>query len=67
MKTILEMINDAKYLKKSNGRFWLTDKNKKVPAVCPQCGAKMTIQLHGEPVFICKNGHYYGTLKCNLK
>lgn len=67
MKTILEMINEAKYLRDKDGKFWLTDKNKKVPAVCPKCGAEMQLQIHGEPIFICKNNHYYGTLKFNLK
>lgn len=28
-------------LKKTNGKPWLTDENKTVPAKCPICGAKM--------------------------
>jgi hypothetical protein len=27
----------------------------------------MTLRIMGEPVYICKNDHYFGTMKFNLK
>ena len=53
------------YLKQNNGKFWLTDKDEKVPKKCPKCGADMGLFLIGEPVFLCKGEekHYFGTLK----
>jgi len=49
----------------SNGRPWITDKNKTVPKKCPQCGADMGLFVMGEPIFLCKGTerHYYGMLK----
>ena len=54
-----------KYLKQSNGKFWLTPDGRKVPKKCPVCGADMGLFLRGEPVFLCKsqNAHYFSTLK----
>lgn len=38
------------------------DKGEVVPETC-ECGGKVCVQIHGEPVFICnKCGKYYGTL-----
>ena len=38
------------------------DKGEVVPEKC-ECGGKVCVQIHGEPVFICKDcGKYYGTL-----
>lgn len=70
---ISEVINrlvekkENKWLRQSDGKPWKTDKNKKVPSKCPKCGADMSIRLKGEPIFECINGHYFGTLKFNLK
>ena len=52
-------------LRKTNGKPWLTDENKTVPAKCPFCGEDVGLFLMGEPVFLCKgnNKHYFGTLK----
>ena len=55
--------SEEKYLKDSNGKCWKTEKNEKVPAKCPKCGAAMHLKIQGEPVFICDHGHYSGTLK----
>ncbi len=51
------------FLVQANGKPWLTETNKKVPAVCQKCGLPMKIKLRGEPVFICDNNHYFGTVK----
>ena len=53
------------YLKQNDGKFWMTDKNEKVPERCPVCGAEMGLFFAGEPVFLCKgkDEHYFGTLK----
>ena len=38
------------------------DEGETVPETC-ECGGKVCVQIHGEPVFICsKCGKYYGTL-----
>ena len=52
-------------LRKTNGKSWLTDENKTVPAKCPICGEDVGLFLMGEPIFLCKgnNKHYFGTLK----
>lgn len=52
-------------LRKTNGKPWLTDENKTVPAKCPICGEDVGLFLMGKPVFLCKanNKHYFGTLK----
>lgn len=52
-------------LRKTNGKSWLTDENKTVPAKCPICGEDVGLFLMGEPIFLCEgnNKHYFGTLK----
>jgi hypothetical protein len=52
-------------LRKTNGKPWLTDENKTVPAKCPICGGDVGLFFRGEPIFLCKenNKHYFGTLK----
>lgn len=38
------------------------DEGQEVPKTC-ECGGKVCIQIHGEPIFICdKCGKYYGTV-----
>ena len=58
-------MRDAKLLLQGDGKPWLTDEDKTVPAKCPICGADMALIFFGEPVFVCKGDgqHYYGTLK----
>ena len=52
-------------LLQSDGKPWLTDKDKTVPTKCPVCDADMGLFFFGEPVFLCKGKeeHYCGTLK----
>ena len=52
-------------LYQNNGKPWLTEEGKTVPATCPICGGDMGLFLIGEPVFLCKTKerHYFGTLK----
>lgn len=32
----------------------VNDKGEKVPEICPKCGDKVAVFIHGEPVFLCK-------------
>ena len=44
------------------------DKGEIVPEKCDKCGGKVVLQIHGEPVYVCKDcGKYFGTMPCNLK
>lgn len=53
------------YLTNKDGVIWETEEGKKVPKICPKCGADMGLFFKGEPVFICKGKeqHYFGTAK----
>lgn len=55
--------SDDPYLKQSNGKYWLTDKGKKVPKICDKCGGEVQCVIMGEPIFRCKSCHkYFGTV-----
>lgn len=44
------------------------DKGEIVPEKCDKCGGKVVLQIHGEPVYVCKEcGKYFGTMPCNIK
>lgn len=46
----------------------VNDKGPDVPKVCPKCGSKVGIFIHGEPVFLCTNKKcktYFGTVPFN--
>lgn len=44
------------------------DKGEIVPDKCDKCGGEVVLQIHGEPVYICKDcGKYFGTMPFNLK
>ena len=44
------------------------DKGEIVPETCDKCGGKVVVQIHGEPVYICKDcGKYFGTVPFTLK
>ena len=58
---------DSKYIIRKDGKYAMTEDGKKVPKICPECGAEMTLQIKGEPTYICKNDHYFGTMKFSLK
>lgn len=55
--------NARKWKHAKGGTIRYTDDGRRVPDKCPKCGADIVIQLHGEPVYICKNKHYFGTVK----
>ena len=39
------------------------DKGKIVPKKCDKCGGDVVLQIHGEPVYVCKEcGKYFGTM-----
>ena len=43
------------------------DKGEVVPENCDKCGGKVVCQIHGEPVYVCKDcGKYFGTMPCKL-
>lgn len=43
------------------------DKGEVVPETCDKCGGKVVCQIHGEPVYVCKDcGKYFGTMPCTL-
>lgn len=44
------------------------DKGEIVPEKCDKCGGKVVLQIHGEPVYVCKDcGKYFGTMPFTLK
>ena len=57
-------MNEEKYLKQGNGKYWYTNKGEKVQSKCPKCNADVGLFIKGEPVFLCKgkDEHYLGTL-----
>lgn len=62
----------AKYvtLTESKHKVVKNDKGETVPEKCDKCGGDVVVQIHGEPVYICKKcGKYFGTVpfKCNIK
>lgn len=59
----MNMKPNNKFMYQDDGKPWLTEKDEKVPTTCKKCGAPMRIKLMGEPVFICDNKHYFGTVK----
>ena len=43
------------------------DKGEIVPETCDKCGGKVVVQIHGEPVYVCKDcGKYFGTMPFTL-
>ena len=39
------------------------DKGEIVPEKCDKCGGEVVLQIHGEPVYLCKDcGKYFGTM-----
>jgi ribosomal protein L37AE/L43A len=39
------------------------DEGEIVPEKCDKCGGKVVCQIHGEPVYVCKEcGKYFGTM-----
>lgn len=54
-------LNFNKY--KKGGTIKYTNNGREVPDKCPKCGADMVVKIQGEPVYICKNNHYFGTVK----
>ena len=44
------------------------DKGEVVPEKCDKCGGDVVVQIHGEPIYICKDcGKYFGTMPFHLK
>ena len=48
-------------------RIIRNDEGEVVPEKCDKCGGKVVCQIHGEPVYVCKDcGKYFGTVPCHL-
>lgn len=58
-----ESKENKEFLTDTKGNVKKTDDGKKVPKYCPKCGEEIKVQIKGEPVYICKNDHYFGTVK----
>ena len=59
-KNSKDVLQEGKALRKN-------DKGETVPEKCDKCGGDVVCQIHGEPVFVCKDcGKYFGTMPCNL-
>lgn len=58
----------AKYVSLTESKEIRNDKGEVVPDKCDKCGGEIVLQIHGEPVYICKNcGKYFGTMPFNEK
>lgn len=54
-------------IKENKKKVVKNDKGEVVPEKCDKCGGKVVVQLHGEPVYVCKDcGKYFGTVPFNL-
>ena len=50
------------------GKERKNDEGKIVPEKCDKCGGDVVLQIHGEPVYVCRDcGKYFGTMPFNLK
>ena len=55
-------------LSESKKKVVKNDKGEVVPDTCDKCGGEVVMQIHGEPVYICKDcGKYFGTVPFTLK
>ena len=55
-------------LSESKKKVVKNDKGEVVPNTCDKCGGEVVVQIHGEPVYICKDcGKYFGTVPFTLK
>lgn len=55
------MLDESKKIIRNN-------KGEVVPEKCDKCGGKVVCQIHGEPVYVCKDcGKYFGTMPFTLK
>ena len=64
-----EKMKKSNGLNESNGsrRVIKNDKGEIVPNKCDKCGGDVVLQIHGEPVYLCKEcGKYFGTMPCHL-
>ena len=55
-------------LSESKKKVVKNDKGEVVPDTCDKCGGEVVVQIHGEPVYVCKDcGKYFGTMPFTLK
>ena len=62
-----EQMKKVGTINESRKKIVKNDKGEIVPEKCDKCGGDVVCQIHGEPVYICKDcGKYFGTMSCNL-
>lgn len=67
-KYINPYIEKYQTLSESKKKVVKNDKGEIVPETCDKCGGKVVVQIHGEPVYVCKDcGKYFGTVPFTLK
>ena len=55
-------------LSESKKKVVKNDKGEVVPDTCDKCDGEVVVQIHGEPVYVCKDcGKYFGTVPFTLK
>ena len=55
-------------LSESKKKVVKNDKGEVVPDTCDKCGGEVVVQIHGEPVYVCKDcGKYFGAMPFTLK
>ena len=63
----MQKMSDALANLEESKKVVKNDKGEIVPEYCDKCGGKVSVQIHGEPVYICKDcGKYLGTMPCNI-
>lgn len=57
------ILRNKEFVAESKKRERKNDEGELVPDKCDKCGGEIVVQIHGEPIFICKEcGKYFGTL-----
>ena len=63
----MQKMSDALANLEESKKVVKNDKGEIVPERCDKCGGKVSVQIHGEPVYLCKDcGKYFGTMPCGL-
>ena len=63
----MQKMSDALANLEESKKVVKNDEGETVPEKCDKCGGDVVVQIHGEPVYICKEcGKYFGTVPCRL-
>ena len=67
MNKLNPFIEKYQTLSESKKKVVKNDKGEVVPDTCNKCGGKVVVQIHGEPVYVCKDcGKYFSTVEIYL-